>query len=74
MRILTLLILLTGSAIADFQVGFGRMKITPSESLWMSGYGDRNQPSSGCIIDDVWLGNALNAAGIEKLYDSQVRK
>ena len=38
----------------DFQVGFGRKKITPEESLWMSGYAGRGQGSSG-VMDDLYV-------------------
>lgn len=37
----------------DFQVGFGRQKITPTESLWMSGYAGRRQGSTG-VLDDLY--------------------
>ena len=44
---------LTFAAEPDFQVGFGRKKITPTESLWMSGYAGRRQASTG-VMDDLY--------------------
>ena len=41
------------AAETDFQVGFGRKKITPTESLWMSGYAGRRQGSTG-VLDDLY--------------------
>jgi len=38
----------------DFQVGVARKKITPTESLWMSGYAGRHQGSTG-VFDDLWV-------------------
>ncbi|MEM7234723.1 MAG: neutral/alkaline non-lysosomal ceramidase N-terminal domain-containing protein [Planctomycetota bacterium] len=38
----------------DFQVGFAREKITPSEPLWMSGYAGRAHGSTG-ILDDLFV-------------------
>ncbi len=38
---------------ADFKAGFGRMNITPRESIWMSGYAARTHPSEG-VLHDLW--------------------
>ena len=43
----------TFAAEPEFQVGFGRKKITPTESLWMSGYAGRRQGSTG-VLDDLY--------------------
>ncbi|MHC4877804.1 MAG: LamG domain-containing protein [Planctomycetota bacterium] len=37
----------------DFQVGFGRKKITPAESLWMSGYAGPHRLATG-VLDDLY--------------------
>lgn len=37
----------------DFQVGIGRVKITPEKSIRMSGYAARNKPSVG-VFADIW--------------------
>lgn len=44
---------MVASAETDFEVGFGRIKITPAESLWMSGYAGRRQGSTG-VLDDLY--------------------
>ncbi|MBI3280748.1 MAG: neutral/alkaline non-lysosomal ceramidase N-terminal domain-containing protein [Acidobacteria bacterium] len=38
---------------ADFRAGTGRVKITPAEPIWLSGYASRKKPSEG-IINDLW--------------------
>ena len=50
------LLLLPSAVDADdvFHVGFGRKKITPTESLWMSGYAGRHQGSTG-VVDDLYV-------------------
>jgi len=44
----------TFAAETDFQVGFDRKKITPTESLWMSGYAGRRRGSTG-VLDDLYV-------------------
>ncbi len=49
-----LTVLLCGMATAaDFKAGVARVKITPRESIWMSGYANRTKPSQGAI-HDLW--------------------
>jgi len=38
---------------ADFQAGVARVKITPPQPFWMSGYAARTHPSDG-IYQDLW--------------------
>jgi neutral ceramidase len=38
---------------SDFQVGFGRRKITPTDSLWMSGYAGPERRADG-VLDDLY--------------------
>ena len=38
---------------ADFKAGVGRIKITPEEPIWLSGYASRTKPSEG-VIHDIW--------------------
>jgi hypothetical protein len=43
-----------GPALAsDFQAGVARVKITPPEPFWMSGYAARTHPSDG-VYQDLW--------------------
>ncbi|MGB9605389.1 MAG: neutral/alkaline non-lysosomal ceramidase N-terminal domain-containing protein [Bryobacteraceae bacterium] len=37
-----------------FKAGIGRVKITPSEPIWLSGYAARNHPSEG-VVHDLWV-------------------
>src|SRR5688572_27892089 len=49
-----LLLLMCGIAqAAGFKVGVAKVKITPSESIWLSGYAVRNKPSEG-VLHDLW--------------------
>ena len=51
--------LLVGLAVAlpllagDFQVGIGRIKITPEKPIYLSGYASRKKPSEGVKLD-IW--------------------
>lgn len=38
---------------ASWQAGTGREKITPSEPIWMTGYGNRDHPAEG-TAQDLW--------------------
>ncbi len=38
----------------EFKAGVGRVKITPSEPIWLSGYAARNRPSEG-VVHDLWI-------------------
>jgi neutral ceramidase len=38
---------------AEWKAGLARRKITPSRSMWMSGYAGRNRPADGTLID-LW--------------------
>ena len=42
---------------AGWKAGAAREKITPGQSMWMAGYGSRNQPATG-LLNDLW-GKAL---------------
>jgi hypothetical protein len=48
------LFLLTVPAFADWSAGVGRVDITPSEPIWMAGYGARTRPSEG-IRQQIWV-------------------
>lgn len=37
-----------------FRAGIGRVKITPQEPIWLSGYAARNRPSEG-VVHDLWV-------------------
>jgi hypothetical protein len=37
-----------------FRAGIGRVKITPLEPIWLSGYAARNRPSEG-VVHDLWV-------------------
>lgn len=39
---------------ADWKAGVGRADITPSESVWMAGYGARTKPSEG-VRQHIWV-------------------
>ena len=47
------LLMLAGAAHAQtaWQAGVAKAVITPTESIWMAGYGDRNHPSEGVLRD-----------------------
>ncbi len=48
------LVLLVGNTVAGgWKAGTAREKITPDRSMWMAGYGSRNQPASG-FLNDLW--------------------
>lgn len=38
---------------AGFRAGVGRVKITPEQPIWLSGYASRNHPSEG-VLHDLW--------------------
>ena len=38
---------------AGWKAGAARQKITPEHSMWMAGYGSRNQPATG-FLNDLW--------------------
>ncbi|MEK7409490.1 MAG: neutral/alkaline non-lysosomal ceramidase N-terminal domain-containing protein, partial [Acidobacteriota bacterium] len=41
-------------AAADFKAGVARVRITPEQPIWLSGYASRNHPSEGAVLD-LWL-------------------
>jgi hypothetical protein len=51
--ILTLLVLSAVPGPAEFQAGVARKVITPTGSIWMSGYAARTRPSEG-VVHDLW--------------------
>lgn len=59
-RSLALLILLGGCSIdgpgspPGWRAGVARVKITPTQPMWMSGYGSRTKPSEG-TLHDLWV-------------------
>ena len=54
MRTLVILLSLCATtAAADFQAGVARIRITPQNSIWMSGYASRDHPSEG-VLQDLW--------------------
>ena len=62
------------TATSGVQTGSG---INPSSnvSLKIGAQASENHPRKFIgLIDDVWLGNALNPAGIEKLYEAGMRE
>ncbi|MGD9647555.1 MAG: neutral/alkaline non-lysosomal ceramidase N-terminal domain-containing protein [Pirellulales bacterium] len=60
MLVLIASMLVPVTAVAEqstWRAGAAKVNITPTESMWMSGYASRNQPSEGTLID-LW-GKAL---------------
>ncbi len=57
------LLLLAGAAHAQtaWKAGVAKAVITPTESIWMAGYGDRNHPSDGVLRDLYVKALALEA-------------
>ncbi|MGD0773400.1 MAG: neutral/alkaline non-lysosomal ceramidase N-terminal domain-containing protein [Candidatus Solibacter sp.] len=57
------LLMLAGAAHAQtaWQAGVAKAVITPTESIWMAGYGDRNHPSEGVLRDLYVKALALEA-------------
>ena len=51
--IVTLLMCGVVSGPGEFKAGVARKVITPTESIWMSGYAARTRPSEG-ILHDLW--------------------
>lgn len=41
------------AASSDFEAGVARVKITPPQPFWMSGYASRSHPSEG-VLQDLW--------------------
>jgi len=39
---------------AEFKAGVARVKITPEQPIWLSGYAARNHPSEG-VVHDLWI-------------------
>lgn len=42
------------AALSDFKAGIGRVRITPHEPIWLSGYAARSRPSEGAV-HDLWV-------------------
>jgi hypothetical protein len=38
---------------ADYKAGFGRIDITPAQSIYLSGYAARKKPSEG-VLQKIW--------------------
>src|SRR5690348_5807975 len=45
----------------SWRAGVAQAKITPSESIWLAGYGDRTRPSEGVLHDIYVKALALDA-------------
>jgi hypothetical protein len=50
----TLALPLTAPAETAWQAGVSKTKITPGESIWLAGYGDRTRPSEG-VLQDIYV-------------------
>ncbi len=50
----------------DYVVGLGRMDITPSEPVWMGGYGSRNRPCEGVLHPIFAKAIAIGHEGAEE--------
>ena len=46
---------------AAWKAGVAQSKITPNESIWLAGYGDRTRPSEGVLLDIYVKALALDA-------------
>lgn len=53
MRVCLLFLAVLSLAAADYKAGVGRVDITPSGSIWLSGYGARKKPSEG-VLQRIW--------------------
>ena len=51
--ILTVLTFAATAGAAEWKAGVARVKITPREPVWMSGYASRDRPAGGTLID-LW--------------------
>ena len=51
--ILTLFVTSTTMAVPVWQAGSARIKLTPEQFMWMSGYGGRTVPADGKLTD-IW--------------------
>lgn len=47
-------VVLLASARADWKAGVGRADITPTEPIWMAGFGARTRPSEG-VRQKIWV-------------------
>ena len=56
-----LLLTLPGMAQTVWKAGVAQATITPSESIWLAGYGDRTRPSDGVLRDSYVKALALDA-------------
>src|SRR3954464_2406496 len=43
----------SAESVPTWQAGLGHEKITPTEPLWMTGYGNRDHPAEG-TAQDLW--------------------
>ena len=51
MRLLSLLLLTSIVYAADYRAGVARIKITPEQRIWLSGYANRTKPAEGTLSD-----------------------
>ena len=50
---LSLLFAASPAAVGEWQAGVAKVRITPDRPMWMSGYGSRNRPADGTLLD-LW--------------------
>ena len=53
MRFCVILLGVLTAAAADYKIGVGRVDITPSGPIWLSGYAARTKPSEG-VLQRIW--------------------
>ena len=51
---LAILSVSAAAATAEWKAGVERVRITPEDPIWMSGYASRNRPSQG-VVHDLWV-------------------
>lgn len=53
-KLFLVFVVLLASARADWKAGVGRADITPTEPIWMAGFGARTRPSEG-VRQKIWV-------------------
>jgi hypothetical protein len=64
MRTLLIFALVFGCAAQPWKAGVAKAAITPSESIWMAGYGDRNHPSKALRPSRLAISARVRSLGI----------
>jgi hypothetical protein len=54
MNRLALFLILAAPLAAQWKVGAAKVKINPSEPIWLAGYGNRTHPSED-VLQDIWI-------------------